>query len=548
MMKKLTIICGSLLIIFFGGIIFLEHWVKNKFENSLNTNPNRKYDLTYEDLSLSLLKGKIELHQVIVKPLTRDSIPTIIEGSVEQANLDGIALFDFLRSKTISIQNLSFSNPEFILTHTSFQKEKVESAHPFQMLFRDIIGRGEIKNFSLSGGKAQLFQQNDSLQKIGSFEELEIQASGIETDSVQLDKAIPFKLEELKIGLRNLVYQLSEHQVFGFESYDFDFSKGQMDLQDISMHLNLDWYEQAKKEPDQKEIMEFDIGNISVRGLSEASQFGDSLIIIAESITLDSLDFKVGKDKNRPFPPQELKRDFSYLLEALTFPMKVDSLLVKNSRVNYSEIGNGHTLPGSIELSDIDALILNVSTIEEVERENSLYILVSAIFDGSGKLNLEVHENYFERQWEADITLENMDMTHLNQTVNNLAGISIVSGKLNKMHLNMEANANFSDNHFLMEYEDFKIEMLNAEHHKKGVLSSLANLAVRKENKPGDKQYQELAYSTQRDQFKGPINLIWLSAKDGLMATIPSKTAQKLIPHSKKDQGGKKDKKDNAKK
>ena len=539
-MKKLAITFGSLLLLIVVGIFFLENWVEKKFEGTLNTNPNRKYDLVYENLDISILLGKIELNKVKITPLTVDSIPTIIEGSVERADLEGIGFIDFLRSKEISIQNLSFVNPEFTLTHTEFQKTHVESARPFQSLFGDIISRGEIKNFSLTGGKATLFHQMDSLQKIGSLDNLEIIAKGIETDSIQLDKAIPFKLEELKIGLKNLIYKLSEHETFGFGSYDFDFSAGQMDLKDLSLKLDLDWYEHAKSQPTQKEIMEFEIGRIAVKGLSEASQFGDSLMIIAESVSLDSLDFKIGKDKNRPFPPKELKKDFSYLLEALTFPMEIDSLQITNSNITYSEIGNGQTLPGTITLSKVNGLILNVSTIEEVERENSLYVSINAIFGGSGKLTMEVNENYFERKWEAEISLEDMEMTKLNQTVNNLAGINIASGKLHKLHLLMEANPNFSDNHFLMEYEDFKIELQNSENHKKGFLSSLANLAVHKQNLPGDKQYHELSYSTKRDQYKGPINLIWLSAKDGLLATIPSKMAQKLMPHSNQEKNHKK--------
>ncbi|MEN2280848.1 DUF748 domain-containing protein [Algoriphagus sp. SE2] len=539
-MKKLFVFIGAIMLLLFASIFFLEIWVQTKFENTLNTNPNRKYDLNYDNLSVSVLKGRIELNQVKITPLTGDSIPTIIEGKVVRANLEGIGIFNFLRSKEITIENLHFLNPEFTLTRTNFQREQVESSKPFQSLFRDIISRGEIKNFSLSEGKAILFDLTDSLKKIGSFEGLEIIARGIETDYVQLDKAIPFKLEELKISFRNLAYQVSENQTFNFESYGFDFSKGQMNLKNIHLELDKEWYEHAKNQPVQKEIMEFEIGKITVRGLSEASQFGDSLIVIAESITLDSLDFKIGKDKNRPFPPKELKQDFSFLLEALTFPMKVDSLLVTNSTITYSEIGNGQKLPGTIELSKINGMILNVSTIEKIERENSLFVQVNAVFDRSGQLSLEVHENYFEREWEADITLENLEMTHLNQTVNNLAGISIASGRLNKLHLNMEANAQFSDNHFLMEYEDLKIELLNAEHHKKGFLSSMANLAVHKQNKPEDKKYQELAYATKRDPYKGPINLIWLSAKDGLMATIPSKSARKLMKHSNNENRGKK--------
>ena len=270
-----------------------------------------------------------------------------------------------------------------------------------------------------------------------------------------------------------------------------------------------------------------------MRGLSNESRFYDSLMIISQSVEIDSLDFHVSKDKNRPMPAQVVKKDFSNMLEALSFPVEIDSLNIKNSKITYSEIESGKTKAGVITLTDVNGLILNVSSIEAVEKENSLLIAIKAIFDGSGKLNLNVTENYFERKWIADLTLEAMDMKHLNQTVNHLAGIAIETGEIQKLHMKMEATATSSDNHFLMQYKDLKMELLNTEDHKKGFLSSVANLAIHKQHLPGDKHYQELAYSTTRDIYKGPINLIWLSAKDGLLATVPTNAVQKLLPHSK---------------
>ncbi|WP_296701779.1 DUF748 domain-containing protein [Algoriphagus sp.] len=539
-LKKVLIVVGSLLLLFFVAITVLKSWVENKFEGTINSNPERKYDLTFDDLSLSFFQGNIELLSLKITPLNSDSASTIINGSVQKASLEGISFLSYLFSKEISIKNLSFINPKFTLIHQDFPKKHSENSKPFQSIFKDIISRGEIMNFSLIGGEGSIYYQ-DTSNTLGSFRELRILASGLETDSVLVSRAIPFQLENIEIGIKDLIYKLSEDQVLSLGSYDFNFEKGEMDLHQLSLKLNLDWKELAKKHSQQEEIMEFDIGHLGLRGISTDSRFYDSLMVISRSIEIDSLDFYISKDKNRPEKAKEIKKDFSYLLEALEFPIEVDSFRIKNSKITYSEIGKGKTDPGKITLTEISGLIMNLSSIEEVQKEKSLMVQVSAIFDDSGKLNLDVQENYFERKWNADLTLENMDMRRLNQTVNHLAGISIESGNIQKLHLNMEANANSSDNHFLMQYKDLKMELLNAEDHKKGFLSTIANLAIHKQHQPGDKHYQELSYSTTRDHYKGPINLIWLSAKDGLLATIPTGLAHKLMPHSKESKTEKKE-------
>lgn len=516
----------------FASIAILKSWVVNKFEASLNQNPDRKYDLSYDDLSLSIIQGNIELTKVKISPLRDDSISTSINGSVEKATLEGVRTLSYIFSKELSIKNLSFINPEFILVHKNNPRTHRNNSKPFQVLFQDIISRGEIKNFSLSGGKAILYDQ-DTTQKVGGFNDLEILATGLETDSVQVGRAIPFLLENLQISFQELDFNLSENETLYLGSYDFDFGKEQMTFSDLSLKLNSDWKEIANSQPTQKEILEFDIGQLKLDGLSTESRFYDSLVIISQKVIIDSLDFYISKNKNRPEAEKVIKKDFSYLLEALAFPVGIDSLLIQNSKITYSEIGEGKSQAGKITLSDVNGLILNLTSIDQIQKQKSIDISISCLFDNSGKLELKVSENYFERRWKADLVLSDMDMRELNQTVNHLAGIEIESGELQKLHLYMEADSTSSNNHFLMQYNNLKMNLLDADDHKKGFLSTVANLAIHKQHQPGDKHFQELTYSTTRDQYKGPINLIWLSAKDGLLATIPTNLAHKLMPQSK---------------
>jgi hypothetical protein len=320
-----------------------------------------------------------------------------------------------------------------------------------------------------------------------------------------------------------------------------------MDLNELGMKLNTSWQEFAKSQPTQKEVMEFEIGTLSIRGLSTESSFYDSLTIISQTVEIDSLIFNVGKDKNRAPLPKVEKQDFLSMLEALSFPLAVDSLLINNSYITYSEIVEGKNTPGIISISNLNGLILNLSSIDAIEKENSLVVDINATFNESGNLDLHVDENYFERRWKADLSLESMDMKNLNQTVNHMAGIAIESGEIQKLQLKMEGGPTSSNNNFLLQYKDLKMDLLNKEEKKEGFMSSVANLAIHKQNLPGDKHYKELAYSTKRDIYKGPINLIWLSVKDGLMSTIPTQVVQRLMPHSKESKAEKKSEKEKKK-
>lgn len=532
-------ILGGLLSLFLILGFGLSFWLSSFLKTTLNTNPERKYDIIFEDLSISLIRSSIELKKLEINPLNTEGEASIINASVEKAEIRGYSIWEFVISRRLTIAELSFVKPEFRLTHYDTISSHSKSSKPFQSLFGDVVSRGKIKNFSIQDGKAEYFIQGDSLRRIGGFREMNLQATGLETDSAMIGHSIPFQLDNVHTSFKDLNYQVADDQNLRLGSFEFDFKTGELNLKDFSLSYDKPWQEIAKSKTFQQDIIDFHMGSLSISKLNTSSRLYDSLLIIAGSVSIDSLVFNDGRDKNIPRPKDELKKDFTALLNALQFPLEVDSLFIRNSKITYSEIEKGNTEPGVLVLEDLNGLIINLASIDSVEKKSPLDIHIKAKLNGKGDLELKLLENYQSNSFEVDLSLGAMEMKDLNPTLINLAGIAIEAGQLMELSLEMEAGPTSSDNHFLMEYRGLKMDLLNEEDKKKGFLSSVANLAINKENLPENKHYKTPSYSTKRNIYRGPINLIWLSVKDGLMATIPTGMVQKLMPHSKGDKKSK---------
>lgn len=548
MKKKLIYVFGGLiaLMLIFG--FSLSFWISSFLENTLNTNSDRKYDILFENLSISLLRSKIELKNLEIKPLNTEGEASVIKASVEEAEISGYSIWDLITYRQLYINELSLVNPKFRLTQNDTISSHSKSSKPFQSLFGDIVSRGKIKNFSIEDGVAEYFIQGDSLRRVGGFKEMNLSATGLETDSVLIGHAIPFQLDNLHTSFKDLNYQIADDQNLNLGSFEFDFKTGELNLNNFSLSYNRPWEEIAKSKMYQQDIIDFHMGSLSISKLNTSSRLYDSLLIVAGSMVIDSLVFNDGRDKNIPRPKDEIKKDFTALLAALQFPLEVDSLIIRNSKITYSEIEKGKTEPGVLVLDELSGLILNLASIDSVESKSPLDIDIKAKLNGKGDLELRLVDNYQNNSFNVEVTLGAMEMKDLNPTLTNLAGIAIESGQLVELSLEMVAGPTRSDNYFLMEYKELKMDLLNKEEEKKGFLSSVANLAIHTENLPENKHYNTPAYSTARNVYRGPINLIWLSVKDGLMATIPTGVVQKLMPHSKGQKKSKRQLRKEAKK
>ncbi|TFV92356.1 DUF748 domain-containing protein [Algoriphagus kandeliae] len=522
-MKRILFGLGLFLVIFFGAGFYISSTISDRIQTEINKNPDRSYDLNFEDIDVSLLRQRVQLERITVIPLKPDEASSI-QGSLEKILLNDFHVWDYFSSKELIIGEIILYNPVFQLTLKDRQSDGKKSSQAFQSFFGDIVRRGEIKNLHLINGKADLYDGEEEMRRIGGFTDLDIYATGIQTDRRILTHLVPFELEEIKTSLKNLELELGEDKMLRIGEMSFDLLGQSIQVENVSFKYSDDLIDVSKRVEHQEDILNFDLKSLSLHEIDASSDVYGQWSVIAKKLTLDSLVFVDLRNKNKPRPVESTKKLFVGLMGSIPFPVDLDTVLIKNSRLDYLEIGSGKEMPGLIRFDNLNARIEGFVTVDSLRKQREMRVQLQADFMGHTPVNATIHVPYDKEEFRLNLSLSPVDLNKLTEVTEPLAGVKINSGMLHKFELQMEATEYSAQNTLTFDYEDFQIEIgKKGESGNVNKFATLAgNMALRTNNLPDAKNYRIATYQSTRNVYRGPFNFIWETSKEGIMEIIPS--------------------------
>lgn len=537
MLKKILIALGIIIGVAILAVFGLEYWVAQTLSEKLNTSETRKYDILFEDVTMRIFNQEIVLNEISIQPLDT-SMNTSVTGTVKSFKLGDVKLLKFAMGKVAEIGELSMISPKFMLVRKdSVSQEMMDVSGAFQGLFGDIVSRGVIRNFTLEDGAADFYTKSDTLTKFGSFDGFRIDARDIQTDSVILNYAIPFKLASIGTQVKNLTLNLEDNLTFKVKDFKVNSKTNELNLYEISLKYDNSNLEASKASAVQKDFIEVDLKHLLIEQLNANSNVYGSWSIIAQKATLDSLVLHDVRNKNKPRPVEPEKPMFEGMAEKVPFALVVDTIEIKNSKITYAQVSPGKGHAGELNFGDLSASIYNVVSIDSLQ-EDSMVISAQATLNEVAKISMDVQVPYTELGQDERFTLvaqvSTFDMTNLSPMLKNLLNVQIKSGVLKRMVLQMDAGRYTSNNSLVFEYDDFSIEILGEDAQKKGFMTTVANVLTSKNNLPENRNYKQPNYKTSRLSKRGVFNFIWNSARDGIQLTVPSNVAQLILPSEDK--------------
>ena len=335
-MKKFLKITLITLLSFFILAKGVELWLESTFESTINSKPDRAYNITYNDFDLHTFFKGITLDEVRIEPLNTDS-GTVIIGQVDYATINGLVWIDFLLNKSLHIDEIAFVQPVFkIKIGPSKAKKKKENS--IQMLFQDILTRGDLSNFRIEQGAIEI---KDSVgQKInGRISNKNISALDLQTDSVQFNHLIPFKMSDLLVDIDSVDFEIAGNQRFTLGAIHYRLSDKNLLLQDLSLNFTKDWVEVSQDIGLQKDLVELELKELLIEQLEPSSTFFSQLDLSADKVIVDQLQIAFRKNKKYERPPDTYKPMFRGMINSIPIELNIDSVLIKNSNVTYSELG-----------------------------------------------------------------------------------------------------------------------------------------------------------------------------------------------------------------
>ncbi len=534
--KTLLIVIACVAVFLLGAKFYIQ-W---RFDDIVNDRGLRTYHLDYEDISIDYTLNGITLKEVTLLPkATPDSAGTLVRAKIGTARMDDLALFAFLFSDKLRIGTLSFDQPSFEVYLRRDSSRQKDIRKGMSGLFGDVINSAALKNFSISYGNARIFTTLPDTALFGAAENIAIEADDIRTDSARVDFIIPFKVGRLVTRIDSLEYRTSDYSSLSIQETSFNSVSDDLRMTGIAMKLDTTMREVSLTLPFHKDIIRFTLRSLEVKGINMFDIYGDSFKLYATTIRVDSLQMEDFRNKARPEPNRKEKPMFKSMLDKVKIPLDVDSILISNSSISYSEVPPSGGEAGTVSFDRITGYIEDVTTDSARQKTlESFHARLEALVNGQAALTFDLVVPYSDEHFYLDADIEPFDMTILNQTLVPLASLRIDSGEASAFRLRMDAGFTQSNNTLNLDYRNLNLSVLSktGQEEKNGLLSTIANAFVKSSNDKGEGSFENLEYVTERRMNRSPFNYMWMSIKDGLREIMPSTAGSIVIPKNNKNE------------
>lgn len=237
------------------------------------------------------------------------------------------------------------------------------------------------------------------------------------------------------------------------------------------------------------------------------------------------------KDKSLPFNSGLIKPLPVTMIKQLPFKLKIDSLLLSNAEVVYTEVNEKTKVAGTIPVNRMDVTILNLKN-DELSSTDSLTIRATGYLLDTAWIRLRVKESYTDSLggFLMSLRLKPGDLRVLNSALIPLASVKLISGDLDTLDMRAVGREYLSLGEMKMFYRNLKIQLLkNGVESKKTIftrfVSFIANTFIIKANNKS--RIGNVFYIRQRD--RSAINYLIKISLSGMASSVGAKKNKKMI-------------------
>jgi hypothetical protein len=386
--------------------------------------------------------------------------------------------------------------------------------------------------FKLHKGSIKLLQK-DTIHN-GNISGINIYASEIETDSVQLSYIIPFYLKNLEASIDSASFSINTYTKAKIGAFAYSLADESFSVKNLSLKYDKDWVDVSKIRGVQDDVIEFDLKELKVSKMKYTSSFWTNLDIEAQQMLIDGLSLKINRNKNLNRPPEIEKPLFNKMVEKIPYNIDLDSIHVKHSSIAYGELAIGRQTPGIITINAINGNVTQLTTFEKRKQKlKEFKSSFTAKLNDAAAIHVDLNVPYYRDYFDFQAQIGPMPFKALNKSLTPLLGVEFNDGKLKRLNFKMKTNYFESTNHLEMDYEDLRLSIYEKEiagaEHKKDFLTSIANVAVRDRNLPDKQGYIKANYKTKRNIYRSPFQHIVAGVLDGTKQIVPVKVVQTFM-------------------
>ena len=532
--KKYKIAAGIILtiaLIILLGSIIISRIISQKVIQLLEDQNIENVHVSIEKTKFSLFDRSLVFNNIHISPdkasmeslkkneLNKKSLHKI---SISRLKLRGIHLTPLLLSKQVRINKLIIDDPLYQNFKTGEKETSEKEVKGFEL---DSIHIKDIKGFQLDVIKVTKLkvQVIDVLRNDVTFENkpLSFEVSGfkLEETTPNYFQLLPveevFEMTRIKVEFPKLKYH------FSIDALKYHFEEDYLQISNLKYQPTINKLTLANSYTFNTEIYDLKIKDVKIYQL-DFEKIIESKGLFVDSVRLESFDFKVYKDKRKPFDLNKRPKLPHQNLKMMKMPLMIHKISIVKSDLVYEEKLEHKNVLMKVTMEDLKANIFNITSIKKY-RDVPMKIDMTSKFMGGADLNVDMLLPLADNQNTFFFSgyLGPSKMKFFDSAVIPALGLKILKGKIDRISFQGSANNYNSQGTMTMLYQDLKADVFKKKNSDKNeILSWSVNHLLHKSNPGKNGEVREATMKFERVMYKGMGNYLWKTLQNGIVNTI----------------------------
>jgi hypothetical protein len=510
--KRLFIIISSFILLLLLANWGLNVWVNNKLPEILTEKNKTPYNIQYKDMHVSIWSGNISASGISLSPkkVEKDSAKYGIYANVEAITVAGFKVWPLLFNDRIKARSITVTRPEVILyqrTEKAINNSKsIKSGvvEPFNQI-------ATVSDVYIKKGSVRILYVKNN-KPIFTATNIKAELEGIVISEETLDNKIPFAFKKYGFSCDSLYYKKDPN--YHLSATDIRTELHGLSLKNFEYLPDVSRRQFVASLPAEKDLYTIKAAALEIRNMGWGFK-DEQFFFKAHRVLVDKATANIYRSK---VPADDLtkKHLYSKLLRDMKFPMQVDTLSVRNSRLEYEEELSFEKGAGKLIFSGFNLSAVNVNSAFGRKKMDDLKIHINCRFMESAPMVVDWKFNVLDKSDAFNIkgSIKDFDTKKLVGFTHPYINTT-QKGIFDEVFFNFTGNDINSAGDFASRYHGVKVTLYKKKDPRKKakLKTAVANLLVKDDS---DHQRKTTKVSVQRIQEKSFFNFFWRNIEAGL--------------------------------
>lgn len=508
--RKLIYILLVIAVLLVVGIPFGKGWLYGVLEKQLRTQLHdlpARYDSLYTDPH----RGVIVIEGLALAEGHPDSVCAVTTGfRIGELRIQGFDILPYLLGKTLSFDLIILNHATITRGPRQLQGSSAKAA-AFRALRIGEIRLNDLRLLYADSGSCRYTTEVRSSAAV--VHSLSIES----TDRAKHFEAARIVLQHTDLHLEDSLYQIAIRRI------DYDQRERSLAIDTIRIKPLLNRIAFARRSGYERDRIDGIVPYVHVKGIN---------LVQTESLTVSATHFRtqgfVKFFRDKRFPHKKQTKPLPYaLVKQLPFTLRIDSLHIDKSYIEYEEHAEKASYSGKLFFDDLVGEITNISSHPQTD-DTQMGVRASARFLGSSRINIKAALSLSEQPSFVEGAIEGLQLDKLNALIEPMAAMKIESGFLHRLAFRFYFNDFRADGSATLNYENLRMISLRqkdnrSEDDKKDNLQTfILNTFVIKRNMTTDLPEDERTGTivNERDKTRSIFNYWWKSVFAGIKSAM----------------------------